>query len=74
MTSSNNWIIDSAANAYITSFKSDLRLFIEQKVEEIKDFDNKLEIIQDKDLIILINIIDNRIIFNDIYYILDNQD
>ena len=61
-------------NVYIISFKSDLWLFIEQKVEEIKDFDDKLEIVEDKDSITLIDAINNKIILNDVYYVSDNQD
>ena len=74
IASNNNWIIDSAVNAYIIFFKNDLRLFIEQDIDQIKEFDGKLEIAQDKDSITLTDSVDNRIILNDIYYILDNQD
>ena len=37
-SSSNSWIVDSAANAYITPYKSDLRFFIEKSIGEVKGF------------------------------------
>ena len=61
-------------NAYITSFKSDLRLFIEQKVGEIKGFGGKLEIAEGKGSVTLTDAAGNRITLNDVYYIPSNQD
>ena len=49
-------------------------IIIEQKVEEIKDFDDKLEIAEGKDSVTLIDAADNRITLNDVYYIPGNQD
>ena len=69
----NSWIINSAVNAYITSYKSNLRFFIEKSINEIKDFAEKKQMTIGIDSVILTNVFDNRFILNNICYIPDNE-
>ena len=41
--SNDSWIVDSAANAYITSYKTDLRFFVEKVIGEVKGFSGKTQ-------------------------------
>jgi transposase InsO family protein len=69
-----NWIVDSAANAYITPFKTDLRFFIEQKIGQVKGFGGKLETAEGKGSVTLTDVAGNRVTLNDVYYVPDSQD
>src|SRR5271155_2315978 len=70
----NDWIVNSAANAYITPFKSDLRLFVEQKIGEVKGFGGKLETAHGKGSITLTDSVGRRITLDDVYYVPGSQD
>ena len=73
---SQDWIIDSAANVYITSFKENLHNYREYSNQnvQIKEFVDKAEIVRGKGIIILTNIADNRFILKDVVYNPENPD
>ena len=72
--SNNTWVIDSAANAYITPFKSDLWFFIEENIGEVKGFGGKLETAEGKGSVILTDAAGNRVTLTDVCYVPSSQD
>jgi hypothetical protein len=71
---SNSWVIDSAANAYITPFKSDFRFFIEENIGEVRGYGGKLETAYGKGSVTLTDAAGNRITLNDVCYVPSGQD
>ena len=73
-TSSNSWIVDSAANAYITPYKSDLRFFIEKTIGEVKGFGGKKQMALGIGSVTLTDAIGNRLILNNVCYVPGSED
>ena len=74
-TSSNNsWIVDSAANAYIMPYKSDLRFFIENAIGEVKGFSGKKQMALGIGSVTLTEATSNRLILNNVCYVPSSED
>ena len=73
-SSNNSWIVDSAANAYITPYKSDLRFFVEENIGEVKGFGGKLEMAQGKGSVTLSDAAGNRVTLLNVCYVPSSQD
>src|SRR6266496_2077909 len=70
-----DWIVDSAANAYITSFKSQLHNYVEYTQEvEVKGFGGKSEIAHGYGSIILTDTVGNKYTLNNVVYVPDSPD
>jgi transposase InsO family protein len=70
----NTWVVDSAANAYITPFKSDLRFFVEENIGEVKGFGGRLETALGKGSITLTDVAGNKVTLMDVCYVPSSQD
>ena len=70
-----DWIVDTAANAHITSFKNRLHDYIEypQKIE-VKGFDGKTEIAHGYGSLTLTDVADHKLILNNVVYVPDSPD
>ena len=73
-TPSNNWIVDSAANAYITPYKSDLRFFVERLIGEVKGFGGKTQMALGTDSVTLTDATGSRITLKDVCYVPGSED
>jgi len=69
-----DWLIDSAANAYTTPFKSDLLFFIEANIGQVKGFSGKLTTALGKGSMTLTDIAGNRLTLHDVCYVPESQD
>jgi hypothetical protein len=69
-----DWLVDSAANAYTTPFKSDLRFFIEANIGQVKGFGGKLTTALGKGSMTLTDPAGNRLTLHDVCYIPESQD
>ena len=74
ITPTDDWLIDSAANAFITPYKSDLRFFVEEKIGQVKGFGGKLETAHGKGSVTLTDSAGNRITLKDVCYVPGSQD
>jgi hypothetical protein len=69
-----DWLVDSAANAYTTPFKSDLRFFIEANIGQVKGFGGKLTTARGKGSMTLTDPAGNRLTLHDVCYVPESQD
>jgi hypothetical protein len=67
-TGPDDWIVDSGANAYITPFKSDLRLYVETKVGQVKGFSGNLTTVIGKGSMTLMDRNGNWVTLQDVCY------
>lgn len=70
----NYWVIDSAADAFITLHKSDLCSYVEQQIGGVKGFGEKVETAYSKRSLTLTDASGNRITLNDVCYVPSSQD
>ena len=69
------WIVDSAANAYITSFKNTMHNYVEfPQIKTVKGFGGKQENAYGQGSIILTDPRGNENIFEDIVYVPESPD
>jgi hypothetical protein len=69
------WIVDSAANAYITSFKNRLNNYVEfPQTVEVKGFGGKLETAYGKGTITLTDFTGHKITLRDVVYVPESPD
>ena len=73
---SQDWIIDSVANAYITSFKEHLHNYHEYSNQDVqvKGFAGKAEIVRGKGTITLTDNAGNRLTLKDVVYVPESPD
>ena len=69
-----DWLIDSAANAYITPYKNDLRFYIEEDIGEIKGFGGAVTRALGKGSMTLTDVTGNRLILHNVCYVSESQD
>lgn len=72
--SDEHWIFDTAANVYITPYKSDLCSYVEQYIGDVKGFGGKLEIASGRRSFTLMDPRGNRITLNNVCYVPSSQD
>jgi hypothetical protein len=69
------WIVDSAANAYITSFKNRLNNYVEfPQTVEVKGFGGKLETAYGKGTITLTDFTGHKFTLRDVVYVPESPD
>ena len=73
-SSSNDWIVDSAANAYVTPFRSDFDSFEAGHFGEVKGFAGKREIAQGKGSVTLTDCAGNRLTLHEVAFVPDCED
>jgi hypothetical protein len=73
-TAPGDWLVDSAANAYITPFKSDLRFYVETEVGKVKGFAGTQTTVVGKGTMTLTDPAGNRITLNNVCYCPNSHD
>jgi len=73
-SNNNDWLVDSAANAYCTPYKSDLRSYVETEVGKVKGFGGTLTTAVGKGSMTLIDPRGYRLTLHDVCYCPQSQD